>query len=93
MLIKKINSVLITLFNMTFILGLSSCSSLDEEFNNQPLVKYQYPHQCTKNGQLVNHSITAKAPLTVEELKMLQVTLQENMGLDYDSCVYIAPTN
>jgi len=83
------NSALITLFNVTFILGLSSCSALGEKANNQPQIKYQYPHQCTKNGKLVNHSITAKVPLTAEELNMLQATLQENMGLDYGSCVFV----
>lgn len=93
MLIKNNNSAILNLFNVTIILGLSSCTVIDQKVNNQPFAKYQYPHQCTKNGQLVNHSITAKVPLTPEELNMLQVTLQENMGLDYGSCVYIAPTN
>lgn len=66
MLITKINSALILLFNITFILVLSSCSTLDEKMGSQPLAKYQYPHQCTQNGQLVNHSITAQEPLTAE---------------------------
>ena len=87
------NSALITLFNMALILGLSSCSALDEKMNNQPQAEYQYPHQCTKKGQLVNHSITAKVPLTAQELNMLQTTLQENMGLDYDSCVFVGDLN
>jgi hypothetical protein len=42
---------------------------------------------------LVNHSITSKAPLTAEELKMLKATLQENMGLDYGSCVFVGEKN
>ncbi len=93
MFIKKNNSALTTLFNVTFILALSSCSLLDEKVNNQPQAKYRYPHQCTKNGQLVNHSISAKVPLTSEELNMLKVTLQENMGLDYGSCVFVGDLN
>ena len=73
MFIKKINSALITLFNVTFILVLSSCSVLDEKMDSQTHENYQYPHQCTKNGQLVNHSITSKVPLTAKELNMLQM--------------------
>jgi hypothetical protein len=93
MLIKKTNSALITLFNVTFILGLSSCSALGEKANNQPQAKYQYPHQCTIKGQLVNHYITAKVPLTVDELQVLKSTLQENMGLDYNSCKFVGDLN
>jgi len=89
----KINSALIVLFNMTIILVLSSCSTLDEKIDSQSLVNYQYPYQCSKNGQLVNHSITAKVPLSVVELKVLKSTLQENLGLDFGSCVFVGEQN
>ena len=89
MYIKKIKAALIILCNVSFILALSSCSTLDKKVNNLSQAKYLYPHQCTRNDGLVNHSIIAKLPLNAEELNRLNSTLQENFQLDYGSCVFV----
>lgn len=86
----KSNSVESTfLLIVIFVLNLSACSTNKGIVSIANPVEYKYPHQCRKNGQLVNHFIAAKVSLTLDDLKKLKPTLEENLGLDYDSCVFI----
>jgi hypothetical protein len=39
--------------------------------------------------EMVNHLITARLPLTLEELRRLNPTLQESLQLDYMSCQFV----
>jgi hypothetical protein len=68
----------------------SACSTTSNEANKISQVKYEYPHKCTFKGKPVTHFITAKVPLTTDELQRLKPTLEENFQLDFDSCVLLA---
>lgn len=88
-----LNSRITTLLSLVFIASLTGCSAIDSTAEKTPTNQYQYPHQCTKNGELVNHLITAKLPLSVEDLARLNTTLQESLQLDYKSCKFVGDLN
>ena len=82
-------SVTISL-NLLLILTVSSCASNSDMANNSNKESiYQYKHQCAKKGKPVEHFVEAKTPLSLKELAQLKPTLEENLGLDYNSCYYI----
>lgn len=71
---------------VSLILILSACSTS----SHTPLKnEFSYAHNCTEQGQPVTRFITAKVPLTTEEIQSLKQTLEENFQLDYGSCKYI----
>lgn len=84
-----INSKLAALLSFVFITSLSGCSAIDGVTDQSSKTQYEYPHQCTRNGELVNHLITARLPLTLKELRRLNPTLQESLQLDYMSCKFV----
>jgi len=80
--------------SLLFISVISSCASDNITSNSSKIgTSSQYKHQCTKKGQPVEHFITAKVPLTLSELSLLKNTLEENQGLDFDSCEFIGSVN
>jgi hypothetical protein len=80
--------------SLLFILVISSCASDNITSNSSKIgTIYKYKHQCTKKDQPVEHFITAKVPLTLSELALLKSTLEENLGLDFDSCEFIGSVN
>jgi hypothetical protein len=93
MLIQNISTRIAMLLITVFILSLSSCSVTQDKANGIHQIRYKYPHQCTKGEQVINHYITAKVPLTADEIKLLKPTLQESFKLDYDSCVFVGDLN
>jgi len=79
---------------LLFILVISSCASDNMTSNSLKIgTSYQYKHQCTQKGQPVEHFIKAKVSLTLNELSLLKATLEENLGLDFDSCEFIGSVN
>jgi len=89
MLMNKITKTSISLLTIVLIFSLTACGTTSKDTSKTPQVKYQYPHKCTLKGKAVIHFITAKVPLTTDELKNLKSTLEENLGLDYNSCVFV----
>lgn len=88
---KNITTLISSLLLM---LAVASCSSNSGIANNSKNEKtYQYKHQCTQKGQPVEHLIKAKVPLTLKELAQLKPTLEENLGLDFNSCVLKSDLN
>jgi hypothetical protein len=80
--------------SLFLMLTVSSCASNSSIANSsKDGTIYQYKHQCTKKDQPVEHFITAKEPLTLNELALLKSTLEENLGLDFDSCEFIGSVN
>lgn len=89
MFFKSIRVESTFLLIVIFLSSLPACSTNKGKVSTVNQAEYKYPHQCRKNGQLANHFITAKVSLTIDDLKKLKSTLEENLGLDYDSCVFI----
>jgi len=75
-------------------LVVSSCTTNTNITNIGKTQKtYKYEHQCMLKGQPVEHFITVKVPLTLKELAQLKPTLEENLGLDFNSCVLKSDLN
>jgi len=80
--------------NLLLMLTVSSCASNSGIANNSKNgTIYKYKHQCMKKGQPIEHFITAKVPLTLNKLALIKSTLEENLGLDFDSCEFIGSVN
>lgn len=86
---NKITKISINLLTVVFIFILSACGTTYKKMSKTAQAKYQYPHECTLKGKTVTHFITSKVPLTTDELKKLKSTLEENLGLDYNSCKFV----
>lgn len=70
----------------SLMLTLSACSTFSHTPHKN---EFSYTHNCTKQGQPVTRFITAKVPLSLEEIKSLRQTLEEKFQLDHGSCKYI----
>ena len=68
------------------ILTLSACSTTR---NTPHKNEFSYTHNCTEQGQPVTRFITAKVPLSLEDIKSLRQSLEEKFQLDHGSCEYI----
>lgn len=90
---NKITKTSTNLLMTVFIFSLSACGTTSKDTSKILQVKYQYSHECSLKGEAVIHFITAKVPLTTDELKNLKSTLEENLGLDYNSCVFVGDLN
>lgn len=71
---------------VSLILTLSACSMSSHTPHKN---EFSYAHNCTEQGQPVTRFITAKVPLSLEEIKSLRQTLEEKFQLDHGSCKYI----
>ena len=69
----------------SLILTLSACSTFSHTPDKN---EFSYTHNCTEQGQPVTRFITAKVPLSLEEIKSLRQTLEEKFQLDHGSCKY-----
>jgi len=87
MLTQNISTNIVAL--LITILSLSSCSITPDEAKGIAQNRYKYPYQCKRSDDFITHFITAKVPLTANELKPLKTTLQEKFGLGYNSCVFV----
>ena len=90
---NKTTKISINLLMVVFMFTLSACGTTYKKTNETAQAKYQYPHECTLKSKVVTHFITAKVPLTTDELKNLKSTLEENLGLDYNSCMFVSDLN
>lgn len=70
----------------SLILTLSACSTSSHTPHEN---EFSYTHNCTEQGQSVTRFITAKVPLSLEDIKSLRQTLEEKFQLDHGSCKYI----
>jgi len=89
MLMNKITKTSLNLLMTVFIFSITACGITSKDTSKITQVKYQYLHECTLKGKAVTHFITAKVPLTTDELEKLKSTLEENFQLDYNSCVFV----
>ena len=71
---------------VSLIFTLSACSTTTHTTHKN---EFSYTHNCTEQGQPVTRFITAKVPLSLEEIKSLRQTLEEKFQLDHGSCKYI----
>lgn len=75
-----------TPLTISLIFTLSACSTSSQIPHKN---EFSYAHNCTVQGQPVTRFITAKVPLSLEEIKSLRQALEENFQLDHGSCMYI----
>jgi hypothetical protein len=50
-----INSKLTALLSFVFIANLAGCSAIDRVTDKSSKNQYEYPHQCTRNGESLNY--------------------------------------
>lgn len=85
---NQLSKTIIILLTVSLIPILSACSTALNQTVQEKSKEYTYAHKCTQQGQPVTRFITAKVPLTANELASLRQTLDENAQLDHQSCVY-----
>ena len=83
---NQLSKSITTSLTVSLIFTLSACSTSSHTPHKN---EFSYTHNCTKQGQPVTRFITAKVPLTIEEIQSLRQTLEENFQLDHGSCKYI----